>query len=63
MLRRFFLTEFPFSFVSPLQAYRASMLRAFKKTLEEGAFTFIIGMSFVFRYFYNGWELIILALK
>ncbi|RVW14624.1 hypothetical protein CK203_031064 [Vitis vinifera] len=24
------------------QAYRASMLKAFKKTLEEGVFTFII---------------------
>lgn len=27
------------------QAYRASMLKAFKKTLEEGIFTFIIGMK------------------
>lgn len=28
----------------PLQAYRSSMLKAFKKTVDEGAFTFIIGM-------------------
>lgn len=26
------------------QAYRSSMLKAFKKNVEEGAFTFIIGM-------------------
>lgn len=26
------------------EAYRSSMLKAFKKTLEEGAFTFVIGM-------------------
>jgi YLP motif-containing protein 1 len=30
------------------QAYRSSMLKAFKKTLEEGGFTFIIGMHSLF---------------
>lgn len=49
----FFPIQFSFLFyfyqstvLSSLQAYRASMLKAFKKTLEEGVFTFIIGMSF-----------------
>lgn len=27
------------------QTYRSSMLNAFKKTLDEGNFTFVIGMS------------------
>lgn len=31
--------------MSSPQAYRLSMLKAFKKTLEEGVFTFIIGMT------------------
>lgn len=30
------------------QAYRASMLKAFRKTLEEGIFTFVVGMGFLF---------------
>lgn len=29
-----------------VQAYRSSMLKAFKKTVEEGVFTFIIGMHY-----------------
>jgi hypothetical protein len=33
-----------FSALPPWQAYRSSMLKAFKKTVEEGVFTFIIGM-------------------
>lgn len=30
------------------EAYRTSMLKAFKRTLEEGIFTFVIGMSCLF---------------
>ena len=28
------------------QAYRSSMLKAFKRTLEDGAFSFVIGKDF-----------------
>lgn len=35
---------FIFFTLSQWQAYRSSMLKAFKKTVEEGDFTFIIGM-------------------
>jgi|APAra0007618328_1042625.scaffolds.fasta_scaffold02403_3 hypothetical protein len=29
------------------QAYRSSMLKAFKRTLEDGAFSFVIGNDFL----------------
>lgn len=29
------------------QAYRSSMLKSFRKTLDEGAFPFVIGMIFL----------------
>jgi YLP motif-containing protein 1 len=29
------------------EAYRSSMLKAFKRTLEDGAFSFVIGNDFL----------------
>lgn len=38
-------TAYALLFILPFwQAYRSSMLKAFKKTVEEGDFTFVIGM-------------------
>lgn len=34
------------------EAYRSSMLKAFKKTLDEGTFPFVIGMIFLWRNYF-----------
>lgn len=36
-----------------LQAYRADMLKAFRKTLEEGRFPFIIGTVLYLAYYFS----------
>ncbi|KAH0660732.1 hypothetical protein KY289_029480 [Solanum tuberosum] len=38
------LVKFPLSIVWGWEAYRSSMLKVFKKSLDEGAFSFVIGM-------------------
>lgn len=42
--------------LSPLQAYRSSMLKAFTRTLDEGNFTIVIGMGFSFDISMSYWK-------